>query len=313
MTIIGVDPHPGHHAVAALEESGRPLAMSTFANSPQGLEECLTWLGQFPQPRLAVEGPTQPFFLTWLTRILAQGLTVVPVPPQLVSGARRRQSRGKSDPQDSIHIAQALLAHPKLPPLCLPAWLLPLREMVRTRLALAGQLQATRKRWRAAREELVRGCLERLVQTLEQEVATLDKAIAQRVKAVAPRLLRVRGVGPVVAGVVLAEVGDPQRFAGEDALARYCGAAPLLWQSGNSSVVRVNPGGNRRLNWALHIVALTRTRIDPRTRDFFQRKVAQGKGQRGAFRILKTYIAREIYNELRSIAAPDNYMMVQVP
>ncbi len=159
-------------------------------------------------------------------------------------------------------------------------------------------------RWKGAREELVRGCFERVVHTLEQEVAKLDKAIAYRVKAIAPALLKLPGVGPVMAGVVLSEVGDPHRFKGRDALACYCGAAPLLWQSGGSAVVRVNPGGNRRLNWALHMIALTRKRTDPRTREFFACKEAQGKGKRGAFRALKTYIARQLYHELCLILAP---------
>ena len=69
-------------------------------------------------------------------------------------------------------------------------------------------------------------------------------------------------------------------------------------------MVRVNRGGNRRLNWALHMIALTRKRTDARTREFFTRKEAQGKGKRGAFRALKTYIARELYHELCLILVP---------
>ncbi len=77
-----------------------------------------------------------------------------------------------------------------------------------------------------------------------------------------PGLLNAKGVGPIVAGVLLAEAGDPKRFASADHFASYCGAAPLERGSGQNCRMQVNPGGNRRFNLALHIVAMVRLRID---------------------------------------------------
>ncbi|MFQ5925756.1 MAG: IS110 family transposase, partial [Dehalococcoidia bacterium] len=301
MTIIGVDPHPGHHTSAAVDQQGVLLETKTFPNTQEGLVAFLTWLSRFTDSRLAVEGPTQSFFIQWTTRLLAEGFSLVPIPPHMVSSSRRRQARGKSDRLDAQLIARALLAHPQLVPLSLPSWLEPLRELVRTRLALATDLKRCRMRLDKVQQVMPQHSLQRLILTLQQEVRRLEREIARTVRQLAPQLLQVPGVGPVLAGVLLVEVGDCRRFRDADAFASYCGAAPLLWQSGASRVIRVNPGGNRRLNWALHLIALTRKRLDSSTRAFFQRKVAEGKGMRGAFRALKTYIARELYHLLLSL------------
>ena len=175
---------------------------------------------------------------------------------------------------DARHIGQILLSHPELPALSVPSWLRSLKELVRTRLVLARELKAHRMRLQKMQEPLVRESLERVIEALKEEATRPEREIARQGRELAPSLLEVTGIGPVVAGVVLTEVGDIRRFKGEDAFASYCGAAPIFWQSGASSVVRVNPGGNRRINWALHIIALARIRVDPTTRAFFQRKVA---------------------------------------
>ena len=114
----------------------------------------------------------------------------------------------------------------------------------------------------------------------------------------APELMDLQGVGTVIAGVLLAEVGDIQRFRTKHQFASYCGAAPVPWESGASKHVRVNRGGNRRLNWAVHIVARTRLRVDPTSKALESRKEKEGKTHREAIRILKTYLARQLYGSL---------------
>jgi transposase len=107
-----------------------------------------------------------------------------------------------------------------------------------------------------------------VVGLLRKELVALDKELARRIKVHLPTLLEVSGVGPCVAGVVGAEVGDIGRFPSEDAFASYCGAAPVSKETCSERSVangqykrsQVNPGGNRRLNWALHIMALSRLR-----------------------------------------------------
>lgn len=115
-----------------------------------------------------------------------------------------------------------------------------------------------------------------------------------------PGLLNVQGVGPVVAGVLLAESGDPKRFASANHFASYCGAAPVERGSGQNCRMQVNPGGNRRLNWALHIVAMVRLRTDGgRSKAFLGKCKSRGKSRRSALRALKTYIARELFNVMQ--------------
>ena len=132
----------------------------------------------------------------------------------------------------------------------------------------------------------------------------MEKEITHMVREIAPKLLDISGIGPVLAGTLLAEGGDVSRFIGEDSFAAYCGAAPIPWQSGIKSQVRVNAGGNRRLNMVLHLMALTRLRVDERTRLFWNRKLAEGKTKRKVLRALKTYLAREIYHVLRALLMP---------
>src|ERR1700751_3082999 len=115
-----------------------------------------------------------------------------------------------------------------------------------------------------------------------------------------PTLLKLPGVGPIVADVLLAETGDPQRFPSPDHFASYCGAAPVERGSGQNTRMQINPGGNRRLNWALHVIAIVRLRVDGgRSREFVERLTSSGKRQRAALRLLKTYIAREIFRTMR--------------
>jgi transposase len=107
-----------------------------------------------------------------------------------------------------------------------------------------------------------------------------------------------RGRRAAVAGTLLAEVGHAQRFPSADHFASYCGAAPVERGSGQSSRMQINPGGNRRLNWALHIVALVRLRVEGRSKQFVERRISEGKTKRAALRLLKTYIAREIFKTI---------------
>jgi transposase len=150
----------------------------------------------------------------------------------------------------------------------------------------------------------VKAALTHMVEILKEEVKRLEREIKLMVQQIAPELLALCGVGPVLAGTLLAEGGNIGRFPREDSFACYCGAAPIPWESGIGKRVRVNPGGNRRLNAALHLIALTRLRVDAQTRRFWERKISEGKTKREVLRVLKTYLAREIYHVLKSIFVP---------
>jgi transposase len=149
-----------------------------------------------------------------------------------------------------------------------------------------------------------RSALTQVIQVLEEQLTELSEQMKKLVKTLAPALLELLGVGPVVASVILGEVGTIERFANEGQFASYCGAAPVERGSGKNSRMQLNHGGNRRLNWALHIIALTRSRCDKRTKALLAKLKARGKTQRASLRILKTYIARELFRHLHQTATP---------
>jgi transposase len=193
------------------------------------------------------------------------------------------------------------LANPQLPELNVVEQQRTLQELTRTQRRLSEQLKATR----GAQQELasqspVREVLQRVIDTLASQVKILEQQIGQMVKKIMPGLLEIAGVGPIVAGVLLAETADPKRFATADHFASYSGVAPVERGSGQNSRVQVNPGGNRRLNWALHIVAMVRLKTDRgRSRALVDKVKSSGKTQRAAIRVLKTYIARELFRTMR--------------
>ncbi len=203
---------------------------------------------------------------------------------------------------DASNAARALLAHPELPAFRSGEGQREFQDLTRTQRRLSEQLKANRMALQALDTgSSARSALTQVIQVLEEQLADLSKQMKTMVKTVAPTLLELLGVGPVVAGVILGEVGNIGRFTNEGQFASYCGAAPVERGSGKNSRMQLNHGGNRRLNWALHIIALTRSRCDERTRALLAKLKARGKTQRASLRILKTYIARELFRHLRQV------------
>lgn len=118
---------------------------------------------------------------------------------------------------------------------------------------------------------------------------------------VMPEVLEIQGVGKVLGATILSEVGDIERFRDQHGFASYCGAAPIERSSGQTRRVRVNSGGNRTMNWVLHMICQVRLRIDSRSKELVERKQREGNTKREALRVLKTYIARELYRTLKRI------------
>jgi hypothetical protein len=107
--------------------------------------------------------------------------------------------------------------------------------------------------------------------------------------------------------------GPSAAISSADHFASYCGAAPVERGSGQNSRIQVNPGGKRRLNWALHMVALVLVRVEDRSKEFVATQVTEGKSKRAALRLLKTYIAREIFKVMsRSCALSDSFLLTAI-
>ncbi len=135
---------------------------------------------------------------------------------------------------------------------------------------------------------------------LDDEIKTLNKQIAALVRHAAPELLELPGVGVEVAGQLLITAGDnPERIHSEAAFAKLCGVAPQPASSGRTAGRhRLSRSGDRAANSALYIVAIVRMRHHQPTRDYLERRTAEGRTKREIIRCLKRYIAREIYQQL---------------
>ena len=306
MITIGLDPHPDSHTVAALDENGAMLTSLTVSNDGAGLAQLHQFAGSFPKRRWAIEGAANRFILPFVHELLERSEVVHHIPPNLTSQYRARLSRKKNDVVDASNAARALLANPELPAFRPSEGQREFQDLTRTQRRLSEQLKANRMALQALDpSSSAQSALTQVIQVLEKQLTELSKQMKTLVKTLAPGLLELLGVGPVVASVILGEVGTIERFANEGQFASYCGAAPVERGSGKNSRRQLNHGGNRRLNWALHIIALTRGRCDERTRILLAKLKARGKTQRASLRILKTYIAREMFRYLRCATLPE--------
>ena len=148
-------------------------------------------------------------------------------------------------------------------------------------------------RVRIARDEL------RRLRELTASIRALEAEIAQLVAQVAPQLLSEPGFGPLTAAKLVGEIAGAQRFASDAKLARAGGLAPIPVSSGKTNRHRLDRGGNRQINAAIHRVAVTRARCHPETRDYIARKLTEGKTHRDAIRSLKRHLARRIWHLLQ--------------
>ena len=127
----------------------------------------------------------------------------------------------------------------------------------------------------------------------------LTTALQELTARAAPELLALKGVGPDVAGQLLPTTGDnPHRLRSEAAFAHHCGVAPIPASTGRKDRHRLNRGGDRAANRALHTIVLTRMSWDPRTRAYVERRTQQGLSKKDIMRCLKRYVAREVYETL---------------
>jgi transposase len=329
---LGVDTHADVHVGVALDHLGRRLGTHTIPTTPAGYAALVAWAGSFGTlERIGLEGTGS--YGAGLARWLRErGLTVVEVERP---NRQTRRRRGKSDPIDAEAAARAVLAgtatgQPKAgdgPVEMVRALQVARRSAVRARTQAANQLHALvvtapeilreQLRPRSLRKQVATAtafrlgatlltptaatkvalrCVARRYRRLSIEIEVLDAHLARLVAQVSPDLLAVKGVGTDTAAVLLAAAGDnPERLRSEAAFAHLCGVAPIPASSGKTTRHRLNRGGNRDANRALHLLAVRRLAWDPRTRAYAARRTAQGKTKPEILRCLKRYLARELY------------------
>jgi transposase len=337
MIVLGADMHKRSHTIAAVTAaSGELLGDKTVEVGTRGFAAALTWARGLGAERVwaledcrHVSGAFERFLLT-------RGERVVRVATRLMAGERRAgRDRGKSDRIDAIAVARAVLREgfDRLPVAELAGVELDIRllvdhreRLVRTRTALYNDLlwhlhdrwpeqtfpgsALLSKKWttrtgrrlaraeqtarvRIARDEL------RHMRELTHTINALETEIAQLVAQVAPQLLSEPGFGPLTAGKLIGEIAGAHRFSTDAKLARAGGIAPIPVSSGKTNRHRLDRGGNRQINTAIHRVAVTRLRCHPETRAYIARKRSEGKSTTEAIRCLKRHLARRIWHLLQ--------------
>jgi len=333
--VIGVDTHAETHTLALVEAgTQRTTGCLTIPASRSGYRQALQHAhGHGLGPRVwALEGSGS--YGAGLARYLAdRGETVVEIARPRRDG---RQGRLKSDPLDAERAARTLLAdgggQPRLgrETRALQALLATRQGAVHARTQALNELRALlvtapaplRERLHGlSRAALLDACarlrpgnadpertavalalrsLARRIHSLETEARRLEQELNQRIPTLAPELLAQPGIGPISAATLLTAWSHPGRVRSEAAFARLAGAAPIPASTGKTIRYRLDPGGDRQLNRALHTIILNRRRTDPRTQAYITRRVAEGKTEREAVRCLKRYLARSLYRHLEA-------------
>jgi transposase len=331
MVIIGVDSHKRTHTVVAVDSNGHKLGEHTVPATDQGHLELVVWSRRWSQRTWAIEDCRH------VTRrlegeLLKAGEAVLRVPPKLMAGARQSaREPGKSDPIDALAVARAALREPDLPPARLDGVERELRVLVDHRDVLIAERtrHQARLRWvlvglgvpepaprtlarpqilagvdaaLASRPEMSARIARDLVARIgELTVATqaLAKEIRNRTLATAPTLLQLHGCGPLSAAKLVAETAGIGRFRSRAAFANHNGSAPIPVSSGNTVRHRLNRGGNRQLNAALHRIAITQMRAGPGHADILKRQAA-GDTKLEAIRALKRRLSDEVFRRLQA-------------
>jgi transposase len=340
--VIGVDTHKDTHTAAVVNAStGAVLERGTVTADPDGYRQLLAMLEEHPGLRAwALEGSGG--YGAGLARHLSGLGEMVVELDRPVRPARR--GGAKSDPIDAERaardaLARTRLAQPKTGPerAALQVHLTARRAAVQGCTDAQRQLHAlvvtapdsVRARFRGRttaqmvqiasrlRPGATRGgadvvaaitvlhALAARIRLLDTEARAHEKAILALVRSWRPDLLQVRGVGPIVAATVLVAWSHPGRCSSDAAFAMLAGAAPIPASSGRTIRYRLNRSGDRKLNWALHTIALSRLKHDPATRSYAQRRRAEGKTDREIKRCLKRYIARQLHRQLEHPPALD--------
>jgi transposase len=343
MIVFGADMHKSSHTLAAVAApSGELLGDKTVQVGARGFAAVLDWARGLDCERVWALEDCRHVSGSFERFLIGRGERVVRVAPRLMADSRRSgRARGKSDQIDALAVARAALREgiESLPTAQLAGVELDLRllvdhreRLVRQRTALCNDIRWNlhdlwpelslpggalfARKWltklsrrlaraeQTARVRIARDELRR-INELSRAVDALEAEIADLVTEIAPRLVDEVGCGPLTAAKLVGEIAGADRYSSDAKLARAAGLAPIPVSSGRTNRHRLDRGGNRQINAAIHRIALTRARIDPETIAFIERKTSEGKTKREAIRALKRHLARRIWHLLRTPPTPN--------
>jgi transposase len=329
--IIGIDPHKASLTAVAVGPSGTLLGHRRLLVNAGTLSQLVAWAAGWPVRRFAVEGAYglgRPI----AQQLAAAGEQVLDVPATLAARARLLNTGGgrKTDTADAASVAQVALHNPMLRVVTAEDQTTILRLVTERRDDLTGERTRILNRLHGLLVDLVPGgaptdltaaktaallrrvrpvtataaCRRQLARDLLGDLRRVDARLADNkvqlqdaLAATASTLTQLHGLEVVVAKI-LGHVGDIGRFPSQDHFASYTATAPLDASSGNQQRHRLNPGGNRQLNAALHTIAVCQARDPGPGRRYYLRKLSEGKTPAEARRALKRRLANVIYRRI---------------
>jgi len=329
---IGIDPHKSSVTAAVLDEHRQLLAQQRFPATDAGQTSLRRWAARFGERQWAVEGASglgRPV----AQRLVAAGEHVVDVPAKLAARVRLLSTghNRKTDIDDATAVALVAIDGPALTRVGAEDHATTLRLLTERRDDLVAQRTRTLNRLHALLRDLLPGGAPRHltaqhardllrglrapagpartrrqlavaylrdVEALDRAITVASRELSDAVAAAGTTLTEMFGVGAVVAAKVLGHVGDVRRFPTKAHFASYCGVAPIEASSGDVVRHRLSRAGNRQLNYALHVIALSQIRSNTPGRAYYRSKIAAGKSPAEATRCLKRRLADTVYRRL---------------
>jgi transposase len=332
--LIGVDPHKTSLAVAVIDQATvELLERASFPQDRTGLRALDRWAKRFPERRWAVENAGG-LGRHLAGRLAAAGESVVDVPPKLSARVRVLSSGNarKNDGVDALATALAASRNERLAAVDPEAASEALRLLSERREDLVAERTRALNRLHALLRDLVPGGVAgklsadraarilrsirpkegasarlrrrlasevlRDIRTLDRKIADLSGRIEAEVEASGTTLTQIFGVGPILAATIIGAVGDVGRFPTKGHFASYSGTAPVEVSSGEVVRHRLSLAGNRKLNYALHMVAVCQARSDARGGGYYRKKIDEGKSSKEALRCLKRRISDAVFRSL---------------
>lgn len=332
MVVLGADLHKRSHTIVVIDGTGRQLAEKTIAATDAGHLELRRWAAQWADRTWGLED-CRHLSRRLDAELVRAGEQVVRVAPKLMAGARRAsRAPGKSDPIDALAVARAVLREPDLPKASLDGPDRAVRLLVDHREDLVGERTRHEQRLRwflvelaiaepaprslgrtvvqvalqaalAGRTEPVarfaRDLLARIIE-LSSAIRALEREIEGHIATLAPMLLALPGCGALTAAKIVGEAAGISRFHSKEAFAIHNGSAPVPVWSGNVVRHRLNRGGNRQLNAALHRIAITQIRLAGPGKLYVDHRLAAGDTRTEAIRALRRRLSDEVFRRLRA-------------
>jgi transposase len=332
--IIGIDPHKTTHMAVAIDGDEQPIGRLEVRADHCQTQRLLAWAAPLGEERTWAIESAAGLGKLLSQQLLAAGERVVDVPPTLAARVRLlgATKAAKNDGNDALSTAVAGLRHCGLRTVRSDDHTTVLRFLIgRYDDLIALRTQAACRLHAVLRELVAGGAPRRLsaeqaakvlrsvrsdgpvgserrqlavdlladVRRLDRDLVAIKTRIRLAVDATGTTLRELNGVGPIVAALILAHVGDPARFATPARFASYNGTAPIEASSGPRKRHRLNPRGNRKLNHAMHLIAVTQVRHDTPGRVYYQRKITEGKSKKEALRALKRRISDAVWRQLQ--------------